>query len=186
MLRSTRNSAPLVRERAGFTLIELIVVICVISVLASVALQRLTVYQELAERAMMELTLRNIKTGLQIRLAELIIANRQSEAAQLERGNPIQWLAEKPANFGGDYRAPGERGNWYYDTDRGDLVYVVNNGAFLETRAANGVKELRFRTRLLKGVVNFGGTTTETVTGITLEPVYPYQWPQPVSAGGLA
>lgn len=178
MWRASRTS--------GFTLLELVVVICVISGLAAVALQRLTVYQELAERAAMEATLRQVQMGLQIRLAELIIANRQADAGRLERGDPMQWLAEPPSNYGGAYRSPAARGNWYYDAAKGELVYVVNNGAFLEAEAVDGAKVLRFRPKLLKGVVNFGGMTTETVTGITLSPVRPYKWPRPVPIGGLA
>jgi len=66
--------------QAGFTLLELGVAITAIAVLAVLLLNRLHIYQEMAEKAAMESTLRLIKTGLQIRLAELIITNRQGEA----------------------------------------------------------------------------------------------------------
>ena len=165
-----------VRHR-GLTLIELIVVIVIISVLATVALHRLSVYQELAEKTAMESTLRIIKTGLQIRLAELIIANRQRDAGQLETGNPMQWLVETPANYGGVYRQSAEGGNWYYDEHRHELVYVVHNGEFLTTEATDSGKQLRFRIELLRGYVETGRTKVETVTGVTLVPVHPYRWP---------
>lgn len=169
--------APAPARRRGFTLIELIVVIVIISVLATVALHRLTVYQELAEKTAMESTLRIIKTGLQIRLAELIIANRQRDAGQLETSNPMQWLAETPSNYGGIYRQPAEGGNWYYDERQHELVYVVHNGEFLTTEATDGGKQLRFRIKLLRGYVETGRTKVETVTGVTLVPVHPYRWP---------
>jgi len=164
------------RHRA-FSLIELVVVIVIISVLATVALHRLTVYQELAEKTAMESTLSIIKTGLQIRLAELIMANRQREAKQLVTGNPMQWLVEKPANYGGVYRQPAEGGNWYYDESRRELVYVVHTGEFLTTEATDEEKQLRFRVELLKGYVETGRVKVETVAGVTLVPVHPYRWP---------
>lgn len=168
---------PAPARHRGFTLIELIVVIVIISVLAAVALHRLTVYQELAEKTAMESTLRIIKTGLQIRLAELIMANRQHESAQLEAGNPMQWLSETPANYGGVYRQPAERGNWYYDERRRELVYVVNTGEFLTTEDTDGEKQLRFRTKVLRDHIETGGVKLESVSGITLVPVRPYRWP---------
>jgi prepilin-type N-terminal cleavage/methylation domain-containing protein len=159
----------------GFTLFELIVVVIIAAVVAVAALQRFLAYQELAERAAMEATLRVVKTGLQIRLAELIIRNRQADAGVLERDNPMQWLAEKPANYRGDYRKPPRRGAWYFDRERGELVYVVITGEWLDVAPSDGIEEIRFRARLLKDVVNFGGTTTQSVTGITLVPVKPYR-----------
>jgi len=168
----------LVCRPAGFTLIEVAVVVIVAATLMTVALQRLARYQELAERAAMESTLRLVKTGLQIRLAELIIENRQAEAAVLEQENPMQWLAERPQNYQGEYRRPLQRGAWYYEKRHGELVYVANNAASLEADFEDGVKEVRFRARLLKDVVKFGGATIESVTGITLVPVKPYFWPR--------
>jgi prepilin-type N-terminal cleavage/methylation domain-containing protein len=168
---------PAPARNRGFTLIELVVVIVIISVLATVALRRLTVYQELAEKTAMESTLRIIKTGLQIRLAELIIANRQSQAKQLETSNPMRWLVEPPANYGGTYRQPAEGGKWYYDERRSELVYVVNNGEFLTTDATDDGKQLRFRVELLNGYVETARAKVRTVTGITLVPVRPYRWP---------
>lgn len=168
---------PAPARHRGFTLIELVVVIVIISVLATVALRRLTVYQELAEKTAMESTLSTIKTGLQIRLAELIIANRQSEAKRLENGNPMQWLAEEPANYGGVYHQAAESGNWYYDERQHELVYVVHTGEFLTVEAAGDGKQLRFRTKVLRSHIETGGAKIETVTGVTLVPVYPYHWP---------
>ena len=75
----------------GFSLLELVVVIIVASLIGTALLNRLRLYQELAERAAMESTLRLIKTGLQLRLAELIIANRQGEAGRLETEDPTRW-----------------------------------------------------------------------------------------------
>ncbi|HXF66692.1 MAG TPA: type II secretion system protein [Burkholderiales bacterium] len=168
-----RNPEPRTR---GFTLLELAAAIVLIGALAAVLLNRLAFYQEMAEKAAMEATLRTIKTGLQIRLAELILTNRQAEAERLEAEDPVLWLDEKPPNYGGPYREPPERGTWYYDAPARELVYVVNTGSRLKIGDGSEGRELRFRTRVLKDRVRFGGVEVEGVAGIALTPVRPYHW----------
>ena len=148
----------------------------IISVLAAVLLNRLAYYQEMAEKAAMESTVRVIKTGLQIRLAELIIGNRQGEAATLEAEDPMLWLDRRPANYGGAYREPPRLGRWYFDAAARQLVYVVNTGNRLDLATAADAKQIRFRAQLLKDRLNVGGAAVESVTGVTLTAVTPYRW----------
>jgi prepilin-type N-terminal cleavage/methylation domain-containing protein len=170
--------SPFPRGRAGrgFSLFELAVAIIVASVLATVLLNRLAYYQELAEKAAMESTLRTIKTGLQIRLAELIVTHRQALAGQIEAEDPVRWLDDKPPNYRGAYRAPAEPGAWYFDTTEHQLVYVVRTGDRLILGTRDGGKQLRFRAKLLKSPVKVAGGTVEGVAGVTLLPDSPYQW----------
>lgn len=163
-------------REGGFSAFELAVSIIIISVLAAVLLNRLGYYQEMAEKAAMESTLRTIKTGLQIHLAELIVTNRQAEAARLETDDPFQWLDEKPPNYAGRYRSPPDSGTWYFDADERQVVYVVNSGNRLELDSDTGTKQVRFRARLLKDRLQVSGTVVEGVSGVSLVPVYPYQW----------
>ena len=159
----------------GFTLVELGVCISIIAVLAAVLLDRLAFYKEMAEKAAMESTVRIIKTGLQIRLAELIITNRQAQAATLEADDPMQWLDARPANFGGAYGEPLRRGTWYFDTRERQLVYVVNSGDRLNADSQADPKQIRFRVRLLKDRLRLPGGEVESVTGVTLV-ASQYRW----------
>jgi prepilin-type N-terminal cleavage/methylation domain-containing protein len=164
--------------RGGFTLFELVVAIAFFAVLATFLLARLAYYHEMLERAAMDSVLKGIKTGLQVRLAELIIASRESEAAVLESQDPVQWLDEgRPANYAGAYREPALAGSWYFDAAERQLVYVVNTGDRLEIVGRPGFRELRFRARLVRSPVHLPGGAVERVSGITLAPVYPYRWP---------
>ncbi len=167
-----------IRRRAqhGFTLFELVVCILVFAALVTVLLNRLTYYQEMAEKAAMESTVRVIKTGLQIQLAELIIANREGEATLLEAEDPTRWLDPRPANYGGDYREPPASGKWYYDAGARHLVYVVNTGSRLELDSTESQKEVRFRARLLKDRLQLPGGQVERISGVALTPVSPYRW----------
>jgi general secretion pathway protein G len=144
--------------------------------LGAVFLERLRFYQEMAEKAAMEATLRQIKTGLQIQLAVLIIANRQGEAMQLETEDPTRWMDTRPANYAGLYRERPEPGAWYFDPREVELVYVANIGDRLKLDGATHSKEIRFRARLLKDRVPAAGGTIESVTGVTLTSIHPYRW----------
>ena len=162
----------------GFTLFELVVVILVFAVLATLLLDRLAYYHEALERVAMESTLRGIKTGLQVRLAEMIIANREGEARELETLDPIQWLDEgRPANYGGVYREPTAAATWYFDAANRQLVYVVSTGNRLEIDGDPARKELRFRARVVRAPVQLPGGAVERTSGVSLAPVRPYRWP---------
>jgi prepilin-type N-terminal cleavage/methylation domain-containing protein len=165
------------RPQRGFTLFELIVVIIIFAALATVLLARLAYYQETVERVAMETTVRLVKTGLQIRLAELIIGNRQGEAGMLEETDPMSWLERKPANYGGAWRDGAEPGNWYFDKAGRQLMYVVNTGNRLDIDTETGRKVLHFRVRLLKSLVNVPGGAVESVSGVSFSAVEPYRWP---------
>ena len=166
----TRNPK---RVHTGFTLIELIVVITVISTLAAVAMERLLYYQERAEKAVMDYTLEAVKMGLRIRMAELIIANRTAELPQLDRENPVTWLSEPPAGYAGEYVSPPKPGNWYFASKDHELVYVPNSRAYLDTGNAD-VKELRFRALLRYEPGAAAGA--KTVVGVTVLPTREYKW----------
>jgi general secretion pathway protein G len=174
------DSKPETRNRKlkarGFTLLELMAAIMVIGALSAALLDRLAYYQEMAEKAAMESTARLIRTGLQIHLAELILANRQAEADEIERENPVRWLERKPANYEGEYREPLRRGAWYFDGRARQLVYVVQTGRRLEFDAPEAAGELRFRARLLRDRLQLAGGPVESVTGVALQPVTAYRW----------
>lgn len=96
--------APHPRERAGrgargFTLFERVICLLVISVLAGALLDRLYYYQGLAEQAAMASTARVVAAGLHSPLAQLIIANYQSEAVVPELADPVRWLEAGPLNL---------------------------------------------------------------------------------------
>jgi prepilin-type N-terminal cleavage/methylation domain-containing protein len=164
------------RASRGFTLIELMVAIAIIAIAVALLLNRLAYHQEMAEKAAMEAVLRAVKTGLQVRLAELIATRRQGQAAVLETEDPMRWLDARPDNYGGVYGEVVERGKWYFDPVPRHLVYLVNAGDRLEIDGGAEAGELRFQPRLLKDRINLGGGSLETVTTVTLVPVTRYRW----------
>lgn len=158
----------------GFSLLELAVVSVVLSILLALFLQQLTYYQGAAERAQFQATLRIYKTALQIRLAELMLARRESEASLLEAEDPTRWLAQRPGNYGGEYPAQPRRGSWYFDTDAKELVYVVNFDDGLVVEGQHVAGQLRFR---VKVIFQPAGAGARAIGGVNLEPTAGYRWP---------
>lgn len=160
----------------GFSRLELAVVAVVWAVLFGVLLERLTYYQEAAEHARFESELQVFKTGLQLRLAELIAANREREARSLETENPVRWLDKPPASYAGEYPARPEPGAWYYDSTARELVYVPNQDRFLVVDDRRRPAQLRFRVQLRFQPVDAPGGRVKGVAGISLDPGNPFRW----------
>jgi prepilin-type N-terminal cleavage/methylation domain-containing protein len=164
------------RPARGFSLLELAVVSVLLSILLAVYLERLSYYQEAAERAQFQATLQTYKTALQIRLAQMMVARREVEAHTLEIENPTRWLAQPPANYGGEYPAQPRPGTWYFDAAARELVYVVNSGGGLVVGGKSGVRQLRFRVQVVYQKVEVAGTRVRAIGGIALSPGAPYRW----------
>ncbi|HEX6267417.1 MAG TPA: type II secretion system protein [Burkholderiales bacterium] len=135
----------------GFTLVELVVVICIVAVLFGVALDRLIRYRELGERTAMEQNIAAINVALSMKFAALIVAGRPAAIEKEVGANPVDLLARAPQNYlGALYAPPPEslpRQSWYYDRESGDLVYVPSRARYL-TDPPNALDGLRFRVAL--------------------------------------
>jgi len=119
----------------GFTLIELIVVICVVALLFGVALDRLQRYRELAERVLMERNLAAMNVALTLKFASLVTSGRVAEIEKEAGTNPVRLLARPPDNYLGELYAPDPatiaEGSWFFDRQAGDLVYVPSRTRYL-------------------------------------------------------
>ena len=86
----------------GFSLFELLIAAGVISVIAVLLLDRLLDYQAYAERTAMEVTIVNMRSGLRLRVAELMTQDRMQEVGKLVNENPVHWLETPPPNYLGE------------------------------------------------------------------------------------
>lgn len=161
------------RGQRGFTLLELVVAICVIAALAAVLLTRLRYYQEFAEKTAMELTAQNMRTGLRFRLGELVAKQDKEAIARLAGENPVNWLERPPPNYVGELRAPGHGavppGSWYFDAGARQIVYRLNRSAHFASGQPGQPPEVRFRVAIWPA----GADKAEWAR---LEPVQAYSW----------
>lgn len=140
-------------EQTGLAWLEFSVVAAVLSLLAGSLLTALLYYEELAEAAVVQLTVLNIRSGLRYQIADRLVKGRTAEIAQLLTANPVAWLEKPPDGYVGVVRTAGveslPRGSWFYDSDRGEIGYVPRLSLHL-TVASAGEAILRWRVEALK------------------------------------
>ncbi|TMG74991.1 MAG: prepilin-type N-terminal cleavage/methylation domain-containing protein [Betaproteobacteria bacterium] len=167
------------RAGRGFTLVELVVVVCIVAVSAALLVDRLRFYQEAAEKAAMEYTVGAVRSGLQLRVAAMLIRGEERNIESLARANPVDWLVGPPPGYRGEFRAlqPAvPRGSWYFDATRSELVYVPDLDGHLKV-LADGSKRLRFRVRFeIARAEPDSERKRLAFTGMRVEPATPYTW----------
>ena len=180
MRRALTLCVPRRPAQAGFTLFELIVVICIVSILAGILLNRLEVYKEAAEKAAMQQTAAAIKSALQMRVASYMISGRDGEIEQLRSQNPVSWLQERPDNYAGEFYADAyarvRPGSWYFDLARKEFIYVIDLGAKFKP-GPDGRKWVRYRVRIEYEQLPQSGTPPRKVlSAVTFAPVQAHAW----------
>lgn len=164
-------------RQAGSNLLELAVAGTLIGVIATLFLGYMLRYQEVAEKTVMETTVINMRTGLNLRMAELMAQGKVLDMGGVARENPITWLASPPPNYLGQLDNPAPEtlptGSWYYDNTRSQLVYLPARSRHLKP-APNGEKLIRFRVTAKTSPGKNGAPPK--VEGVTLSPLIPYDW----------
>ena len=131
------------RQR-GFTLFELAVVAGVFAILMAVFLNRVSYYQQQAQQLAMAQTLGALRTGLRVQVLQLYLADGRARIPALARQNPFDWLADKPANYLGEFAQPDlaklPAGNWLYDKKEQKIIYLFSNGNIFPTTRVDSVK----------------------------------------------
>jgi prepilin-type N-terminal cleavage/methylation domain-containing protein len=165
----------------GFSLLELMVAISVISIVGIVLLNRLSYYQEMAEKADMEYTVSAIKSALRMRMASLMIEGRAQEFRSLAQENPMDWLEKKPANYLTLQLPVDPRfslaGQWYFDAPNRMLVYLPKHNDYFQPDKS-GQKRVRLQVTYLRNEAahvndNRPNRPTDSVAVTLIEP---YKW----------
>lgn len=167
---------------AGFSLLELVVVIIIVSVLMVVAIQRLLVLQVDAERVVMESVVGSLRSGIGIKVAEKIVRQQIADLPAMDASNPIGLLAEVPNNYLGELSGADPAalppGSWYFDTQNRALVYLVDNKRYFVGGADNPPRA-RFAVRLVYADKNSNGiydAGMDAIEGLKLASLESYQW----------
>lgn len=154
----------------GASKLELVLVCLMLSTLSFWLLHTFRFYQELTEKTVVESTIVNARSGLRLKIADLIIKETGDMQLKLEKTNPVLFLDMPPRGYLGEMRAPGNLppGSWYFDQDKAELVYIPDLIANLDIEG-KGQKSprLRWQIRANKGSV---------VQMVDVELLTPYEW----------
>ncbi|MFO7604371.1 MAG: type II secretion system protein [Gammaproteobacteria bacterium] len=174
---------PRLRQR-GFTLLELVVVISIISTIGIVAVNRFWQWSVVAERASMQTVVGAMRTALGLETTRLALRQQLSLLPNLVGTNPMQLLAQAPANYLGEVdnkHQPVEDGRWYYDNDTQLLVYRLKYTDGFST-SLEGAPRIRYRIQLVytdnNGNQRFD-RGIDDIGGIDLVPAEAYTWQPP-------
>jgi len=177
---TSRNRGQAAECQTGFTLFELIVVVCIVSVMAAFLLNRLQVYKEGAEKAAMQQTSAAIKSALQLRVAAYLIAGRDNQIETLRLENPVSWLQEKPQNYAGEFHADAyariRPGSWYFDLASREFIYVVELGDNFRP-GPDARKWVRYKVRIeYDEMPQQDAPPRKVLSAVGFAPVQPYVW----------
>ena len=138
-------------KQRGANLLEFAVAVGVIGILMTILLQRVFYYQGEAERVAVEQTVANIRTALEIKVAEQKLPHGSIDLTVLTEENPLNLLKNKPGNYAGELYMPTDQdigpGNWCFDRQDKSLVYLLNNRVSFGDAQS---KRLKFKVKLLR------------------------------------
>jgi general secretion pathway protein G len=165
----------------GFTLLELVVVIAIISSLMGLLIERTLFYQEQAEKTAMVQVEGAIQSALMMQYGQIKTRGKSSDIAALVDGNPMELLQKKPPNYAGEFFDPApaqlESGNWAFDLKSRELVYVPHSAGHFKS-GSDGRDWIRFHVvaRSEPSVLPSHASEKPELTSLLFEPVEPYTW----------
>ncbi len=164
----------------GFTLIEFVVVISLISILGVIVLDRYWKWRAAAEQVAVETIVGNLKSTIGMEVARRALHNELHLIPNLVSRNPMELLAQKPNNYRGESATPiSEPQVWYYDKTRRELIYNLSKDNSTDSSTAQSAHhEIRLRVELIFNDKNRNGQYDkgEGIAGLDINPVQPYQW----------
>jgi general secretion pathway protein G len=151
-----------------------VVSLTLVAVLIGVFLDRALYYRELAEKSAMEQVAQDLRSSVNLRVAELALENRFDELKVLASQNPMDLLVQKPQNYRGVLTGPGVQdvvtGGWYFDGVSKEVVYYVDSGRYFAPDD-QGRMRVAWRMKLVQGTD--GAAAPQWAR---LELVQPYRW----------
>jgi prepilin-type N-terminal cleavage/methylation domain-containing protein len=175
------NAHTQIKTQRGFTLIELVVVLVVLSLLAAVAVPKFIEVTKQAEASAVRGVLGNLRSALSLRMAQGLINGEElakwasNGANEGDRLYPMDdLLIERPEQYLGVISGSDNRGAWYDDISSHEVVYVLKNDDIVDNASGSSPKKLRYSIERVNadGEISNEGETA----GLILVPERNYAW----------
>lgn len=111
------------KHQRGASKFEFALTVAIFGVLAAVLLARLNAIQAEAERTEVDLTVRNIRVGIQLAIGERIMRGEEQRIGEVAQASPVDFLGHRPRGFTDDTVSQAA-GQWSYDPVRRELAYL--------------------------------------------------------------
>ena len=177
-LRCLQMPFKYLQKQHGFTLFELIVVILLVGVFMSFAIDRMLRIQIDAERVSVQQTIAALKSAIILQVAEMVVNKGINSIAALENTNPMNYLQELPYNYSG-LKSDREVANyplasWYYDSQQDILVYKVKNTNYFAS-SLPGTSRIRLKVVAIYSE-EAGHNDNNAVRGMSIKSMDDYFW----------
>jgi len=166
----------------GFSLLELIVVIIIISILFGLAINHLFKWRIAAEKASISRLTSEMRDALKLEVSSHYAKGRLQDVLKLVGTNPLEYVVEKPDTYLGSSTSPNLEsiapGSWMYDTTNKILIYRVRYPDNFETELS-GIKRIEFKVSLIYADINRNkqfNRGVDTIEGLRLTSAKEYSW----------
>ncbi len=167
-------------KQQGFTLLELVIVIIIISFLMTLGFDRLAKLQVQAERASMQQIIGHLQSAISLTISEHIAKDNIAGLRRYIETNPMGLLAETPVNYLGSYSEPPSneaKPYWWYHARTRTLYYHASNVEYFDSdNSKRGVAKFK----ILAVYDDINGNAQfdqgDSFRGLRLTPLTQYHW----------
>jgi hypothetical protein len=106
--------------------LEFPLVVILLGTLWHTVFDRTSEGEELGEKAVVEFTVRNVRSGLEMEMAERMLTGHEGKIAEMAGSNPVRWLEKPPQGYLGEFSVTPDKfppSTWYFDKARKVLIY---------------------------------------------------------------
>jgi len=169
-------------KNTGFSLLEIIVVVVIISILFGLAIDHLFKWRISAEKAGVQKLVSQMRSAISLQVTKYYVKGRLGDVLNLVGTNPLVYVIELPSTYSGEFKRPDlntlQPGNWLYDTSKKILIYRVRYPKNFTTKLA-GIKRIELKVSLVYDDINKNkqfNRDVDTIEGLRLTSSAGYSW----------